>query len=234
MPDLLLIPTTFERDLIASAIRRQLAMTPPVSGRSRWELEICGFGLVAAGIATANAIARHRPDRVLLLGIAGSYGEKLAVGTACVFDRVICHGIGVGNDGDDSYRSAGELGWQQCEASAAQPAIGDCIDLTYAPAGASSDTLAAPEPRHLLSVTAASANLAEANQRRQRVPTALAEDMEGYAVAMACRLANVPLVVIRGISNRVGDRDHSGWQVEAALNSATKLATDRFGVTLDP
>lgn len=48
----------------------------------------------------------------------------------------------------------------------------------------------------------------------------LAEDMEGFGVAIACRLWDTPLSIIRGLSNVVGDRRHTEWQVEAALRAA--------------
>lgn len=56
------------------------------------------------------------------------------------------------------------------------------------------------------------------------LPAAAAEDMEGFAVAMACRLRGVPLDIVRGISNAAGDRDRSHWQVSAALEAAGRLA----------
>ena len=66
---------------------------------------------------------------------------------------------------------------------------------------------------------AASATPAEAKHRYHRYGSA-AEDMEGFAVAMACQLQDVPLEIIRGISNVAGDRKKLNWQIEAALNSA--------------
>ncbi len=44
-------------------------------------------------------------------------------------------------------------------------------------------------------------------------PDAMAEDMEGFGVALACRFAEVPLSIVRGFSNWVGDRNHSNWKV---------------------
>jgi futalosine hydrolase len=43
-------------------------------------------------------------------------------------------------------------------------------------------------------------------------------------VALACRLAGVPLTIIRGISNTAGDRDHARWRVPEALAAAAGLA----------
>ena len=52
----------------------------------------------------------------------------------------------------------------------------------------------------------------------------MAEDMEGFGVALACRLGGVPLGIVRGISNDAGDRDKSRWQIPAALTAAAELA----------
>jgi futalosine hydrolase len=60
--------------------------------------------------------------------------------------------------------------------------------------------------------------------RKQAFPAAMAEDMEGFAVAFACRLRGVPVDVVRGISNVAGDRDKSRWEVAAAVESAGRLA----------
>jgi futalosine hydrolase len=41
--------------------------------------------------------------------------------------------------------------------------------------------------------------------------------MEGFAVLRAAELAGVRAVEVRGISNRVGDRDQSGWNFAAGV-----------------
>jgi len=48
----------------------------------------------------------------------------------------------------------------------------------------------------------------------------IAEDMEGFGVALACRLHCIPLATVRGLSNVAGDRRHAGWEVERALRAA--------------
>ena len=60
--------------------------------------------------------------------------------------------------------------------------------------------------------------------RRGLFPDAAAEDMEGFAVALACRLAGVPLSIVRGISNTAGDRDPARWLVPEAVAAAAALA----------
>jgi futalosine hydrolase len=81
----------------------------------------------------------------------------------------------------------------------------------------------------MLSACSAAAGADDVRSRLRLHPDAVAEDMEGFAVAAACRLAGVPLDVVRGISNTAGDRDTARWQVEAACRAAADLAAVLLG-----
>ena len=69
---------------------------------------------------------------------------------------------------------------------------------------------------------AASASEAEVRLKKKFCPDAVAEDMEGFAVAAACFMNNVPWVIVRGISNHAGDRSKSNWQTDGALQNMAK------------
>lgn len=209
---LLLVPTDLERRRLAPALAASLAAGD--------RLELCGFGVVAAAARTAGLLARHAPDRVLLVGIAGRLDDALAVGSAYWFDRVACHGVGVGTGA--AFMPAAALGWPQWPGDPAAPAdaVGDVIDLPP-PRGVDA---AAPAGGLLLTACAASAAGDDVASRRNIFPAATAEDMEGFGVALACRLHGVPLAIVRGISNDAGDRDQSRWRVTLALDAAAALA----------
>ena len=209
MRTLILVPTDLERRILEPLVA-------PALGRDDL-LELCGFGPVAAAARTSMLLARHRPDRVLLIGIAGRIDENLAVGTAYRFRQVGCFGIGIGSQ--DAFIPAGTLGWPQWpgDAADASPAIGDTI-------ACAADGPAAPQADLLLTACAASATAADVRARMRTFPAAAAEDMESFAVAFACRLAGVPFDVVRGISNTAGDRDKSRWQTTDALQAAGDLA----------
>ncbi|MDX6547130.1 MAG: futalosine hydrolase [Gaiellales bacterium] len=177
---LILVPTELEAELLAWS-------EAPVS--------VCGFGLAAAGAGAAHAIAQHRPQRVLLVGLAGSYDlTRMPIGTAMMASAVRCHGIGAGG------QSAAELGWTAT----------DQIELD------GRDGLA-------LSVAEASATPEQAAERHRKHPPALIEEMEGYAVAVAATLFEVPLTVVRGVSNAAGDRDRARWQTGPAMSAARSV-----------
>jgi futalosine hydrolase len=207
---LVLVPTAAERTLLAPL----LAPCPD----DRQPIALCGFGPVAAAARTAALIAAHAPKRVLLVGIAGRYDDRLAIGAAYRFERVVCFGIGVGSD--ERFVSAGRLGWQQWSGDPPSPAtaIGDALDCGWPSAMAGADG------GLLLSACAAAANPDDAAVRTKLLPAAAAEDMEGFAVALACRLAGVPCEIVRGISNTAGDRNHDHWQIPQAVAAAAALS----------
>ncbi|MFM7244649.1 MAG: futalosine hydrolase [Planctomycetaceae bacterium] len=202
---LILVPTDRERRVLGPRLV------------SHGRVELCGFGLVAAAARTATLLATGHPTRVVLVGIAGCLDDRLAIGSAWQFDRVACHGIGAGTGA--AFVPAGTLGWPQWpgDPPTAAAAIGD--DL---PCGVSGHGPLAPGV--LLTVAAAAAEAGDVAARRTLVPDAVAEDMEGFAVAAACRLSGVPVAIVRGISNTAGDRDAARWRVDAALEAAADVA----------
>lgn len=198
-PLLVLVPTALERRVLAE-LGGADAFPAPV---------VCGFGPVSAAARTAQLLAERRPRRACLIGIAGALGEH-PLGSALAFGRVRLDGVGVGSGA--AFRPASELGFPQWEDER-----GGRIDegLELLP-------LRQAEAE-LLTVCAASASPAEARARRERYPAAAAEDMEGFGVALACRLFGVELIAVRGLSNRAGERDPGRWRVREALGAARAL-----------
>jgi futalosine hydrolase len=206
---LILVPTEMER--------RSLEPLLAPATASGCRVELCGFGPVAAAARTAQLLAEHAPERVLLVGIAGRLDDRLAVGAAYRFDRVACFGVGAGSGRE--FVPASAMGWHQWPGDTAgrSPTIGDRIDdLDSRPAGGERAGL-------LLTVCAAAASAEDVRLRKQIFPDAVAEDMEGFAVAFACRLRNLPIDIVRGISNTAGDRDTSRWEMAPALEAAGRL-----------
>ena len=205
MAGLLLIPTQLEADRLIPELQTLATL-------NSWKVDLCGFGLVASAARTSQLIAEHQPDRVVLAGIAGSFGDRLPLGEAFQFSEVICHGIGVGSGNE--FRSAKQLGWMMLDS----PGIGDCLSL-----------LSTSQDEHtLVSSCSASSCPKEAEHRRDLYPSAEAEDMEGFSVALSCKLHEIPVSIVRGISNRVGDRDHAGWKIDKAIQSVAHLLTKEF------
>lgn len=218
-PTLVLIPTDVER--------RRLEDHGGFESASVL-VSLCGFGPVAAAARTAAWIERLQPARVLLVGIAGTFDpERLPVGNAIEFDATAIEGIGAGEGAGLAGPAAlGFPQWPGGEDRDASP-IHDRIVLSERRELVDPRALRDPSKSALLLTTcAASASPDQARLRRERFPEALAEDMEGFAVAFACALAGVPCSIVRGVSNVVGDRDPSHWRIPSALGAARLCALD--------
>lgn len=210
---LLIVPTQFELECLSPTFREEI-------GQTDCHLELCGFGIVVSGLRTSHLIAQHSPKQVLLIGIVGTLDGRFSVGQAVQFDRVTCFGIGAGS-GHLSL-SADEMGWRQWPT---EPVISDSILLRE-----SSCDEQTPYPANLLTCCSASASDQDVRLRLEKHPNAVAEDMEGFAVAAACRFAGIPLTIIRGISNRAGDRNKDNWRVSEAMLAVEKKIRKVLGL----
>ncbi len=197
---LILVPTPLERGIIVDAWN-EFGDCP------EQDIRLCGFGPIAAAARATQLITEIRPSEVTLLGIAGALSDYCEIGSAVDFATVVCDGVGVGT-GDD-FQPAVQLGWSQRISKEGQLILGDRIQ-----------SLLSAGHCELLSVCAASANPGQAAARKKRFPEAVAEDMEGFGVALSCELLGVPLRIIRGISNYAGDRSQANWRIRASLCAA--------------
>ena len=193
-----LVPSTLERGRLADAAGAKRA------------LQVIGVGPVAAALGTAEALRAARPADgapVLLVGIAGSLDPVRApIGALLVATSVSDESVGAGEGA--AFRPLAQLGL---------PAA----DTTPHELSCAGDPLRDVLPRacfgELAMVAACAATPAEARARHVRRPSALAEDMEGFSVALACARAGRPLSILRAVSNVAGERDKRRWDLEAAF-----------------
>jgi len=206
---LVLVPTELER--------RTLLGHGALPVPQDW-IQLAGFGPIAAAARCAQLLAELRPSRVLLIGIAGSFDtEELPLGSAHLFGELWMDGVGASaGDGHDPLLPS-QLGFPQWPGKEDQAPVFEHLSLSLSPGHAA---------KRLLCVASASGNAQEASDRVRRFPGVQAEEMEGFGVALACRMQGLPLAIVRGISNRVGDRESANWDWKAALGSAHVLALE--------
>lgn len=199
------MPAAGRATLVLVPTERELRLLADAGGLGRGlALEaLCGFGPIAAAAASARLFERLDPARALLVGAAGTYdAARLPVGAARAFARVAQDGLAARALGfSQLHPGDAAVAAREEELDLARPAV-ECGGL-------------------LVSVAAPGTDLAA---RRARHPDALAEDMEGFAVALAARAAGVPLAIVRGVSNVVGEADRARWDLAGALAAARALA----------
>jgi len=210
---LILVPTPFELTILRGALESKIDLTSVV-------LECCGFGVVTSAARAAQLMSVSSPDRVVLAGIAGTLSDRLYVGQAYWFSEVAAFGIGAGSG--EQFLTAGEMGWPHWDTPTGPEGdcIGDVIPLTTA------DDRREVNAGLLLTVCAASAHQKDVDLRLAKFPTAVVEDMEGFAVALAGKLCGIPVDIVRGISNNAGDRNKENWKIREAVTAAAELITE--------
>lgn len=156
---------------------------------------VCGIGPAAAAAATGVALALGPYDAVLSAGVAG--GFDLPVGSLAVADPIVPADVGVWGDG-----------WQ----AFAAPVPTESAELA--------DALGAARGP-VLTVSTVTSTDSRALDLQARFPGALAEAMEGYGIACAAAVFDIPVYEIRAVSNAVGRYDRPTWDVPGALAALT-------------
>ncbi len=185
---------TYAAPLEGEAIAQQLA------------LSLCmGVGKAASAASLSRYLnTETMPDLLCCFGLAGSYGPELQVGDLCLL-------------GSDQLADEGAQS-EQGFISLADMQLGNTgpfvMDAQWSQRLAS--MLGDLPLVHGATVSTCSATDALALERAQR-SGAQVESMEGAAVALTCQLHGIPLVQLRCISNRTGDRDKAGWDLQGAV-----------------
>ncbi|HEY1428297.1 MAG TPA: futalosine hydrolase [Candidatus Tumulicola sp.] len=194
------------RVLLTCAVERELSWW---IDRPNVAVLVSGVGPVEAALAVANALHAGAFDLVVDAGIAGGLAESASIGEGVVVSR-------------DAFELALEDG-----RPLALPPGSSVVDRVESDpvlvAALQANGFAA-----VRGVTVSHVTSTEATARRLAGSGAQVESMEGFAVLRACALAGVPAVQIRGISNRVGDRERAGWNFQAGLDGLARIATVLF------
>ncbi|HEY5283239.1 MAG TPA: hypothetical protein VIM14_10655 [Polyangia bacterium] len=178
----------------------------PARVRRRITLACVGVGMVEAGIATTQLLAKHRPDFVLLVGTAGVYpGQPAELGleTAVVAERLRLLPRILSDD--HAYLPA----IVPTEARSSPGLVRTLRRAGHLPAV----DVACP-----LGITATK----RAATSAKKMSGCVLENLEAFAVARAAAKAKIPFAAILGIANCVGPEGHRQWQrhAKAAAKSA--------------
>lgn len=182
--------------LLMAAVREELG---DLEGR------VVGIGPIVAAATAARLIEQERPERVLLIGSAGSYPGGPAIGRAIIGER---YGMSWGV-------AAMGLGYVPRPPAAvdADPEVLDRLSL---------------ERHQVLTAGAVTTNLTLAERLADGWTV---EHMEAFGVALACQQAGVPFACVLGVTNDVGPEAHTQWlahrdAAQAAARDAVRHLAD--------
>ncbi len=199
-----------ERDAVAGALGAGRAVTigpydAVLDGTGRDVTVLAGgVGPAAAAAATATALTLDSTyTLVVSAGIGGGFADRAAVGEVVEASVIVAADLGA--ETASGFASVAELGFGAAE-FAATP-----LGVRSAKAG----------PIFTVStVTGTQERAAELAGRG-----AFAEAMEGFGVAEAAFRHGVRVAEIRAISNAVGVRDRSSWDIRGALEALATAAS---------
>lgn len=168
-------------------------------GQSHVLLVTSGIGLVNAAVATALAVHRSRPAKVISAGSAGGLHPEVQVGDVVAGTSYVYGGA-----------DARVFGYSLGQVPGMPPSYApgpDLLACAQAPAGAR--LLRGPVISGDAFIDASTVD-----RVRARFPEALATDMESAAIAHTCHLFTVPFLAVRAISDLCGPAAGAEFHLE--------------------
>jgi futalosine hydrolase len=177
------------------------------------ELEYCitGVGLIATTFHLQKTILAVKPDLIIQIGLAGSFTTSYSVGSAVAVKNEIIADMGVFEK--DGYKDIFDLGLENSDGFPyvkGQLINNDASLLN----GTGLDSVNA------VSVNEVSTSSEKINLYANRYHASI-ETMEGAALHYVCLHHRTRFIQIRGISNYIGERDKSKWEIKKAMNAAS-------------
>ncbi len=195
----------------------------PGAARGGRIFAVTGVGIPMTLARLGPLLARHRPSLVVNVGIAGAYpGSGLSIGDVVAGESEVFGDLGVEVPGPERFRPVGAMPWADAEYRDPLPLAPDRLVLPAGPG------VPGPRPGKGCTVNAC-AGTRETGELRRRLFGTDFESMEGAAVALAGRLAGVPVAELRAISNAASDRDMRPENVERALAALAALLRPWLG-----
>jgi futalosine hydrolase len=193
---------------------------------------VSGIGKVNASHAATRLIREQRPDLIMNIGVGGAYASAgLAIGDIAVAEKEIYGDEGVMlSDGLHDVTAIGLPLLQKGRKRYFNEFPLDRTLIRKALRSGGSDGLSVVfRSGPFVTVSACTGTAKRAREIEGRFH-AVCENMEGAAIAHVCARYGIPMVEMRGISNLVGDRDLSGWNIGLAAENCQRAAQKLISV----
>lgn len=185
-----------------------------------------GIGKINAASAVTALLETIEPESVIVIGCGGAYPDSgLAAGDLALATEEVLADEGVLTP--EGFVDFAALGFPLLDHG------GPVMEQRFP---ADPKLLAAAQPLFAAAVSAAGAKLAagplvtvstcsgtdQAAETMARRTGGICENMEGAAIAQICRLYEMPFLELRGISNRVENRNLERWDLPAGARIAQR------------
>jgi futalosine hydrolase len=168
-----------------------------------------GAGPAAAATGAAWVLASEPYKLAVSVGIGGGFAPHAPIGSVVVATRVVAADLGA--DSPEGFLPIEDLGFAP-RVEQPDESWSERVGSALSEAGLHVVTGA------VLTVATVTGTAERTAELQARHPDAAAEGMEGFGVASAATMAELPFVEIRAISNLVGPRDREAWRIGEALD----------------
>lgn len=181
----------------------------------RINTHVSGPGIPFKILGLTRELARSKPDYLLHLGIAGAFEGTARPGDVVEIIRDRFNDIGA-EDQDGSFLSMFDLGlWDENRTIWKGGVFENSHSLNKA-------AIKQVEGSTVNTIPGNPATLASFRQRSNYD----VETMEGAAIFLVARSYDLPFSVLCGISNYIGPRDRSVWEIDLAVKAVCQAAMD--------
>jgi futalosine hydrolase len=172
------------------------------------DILICGVGIPSTVYHLTNKLVKQKYDLVIQAGIGGSFSKKIKTGDVVAIAQDAFADIGV--EENKKFKTIFQMGF------------GDENKFPFRKGCLYNDS----EILHASPLKKAKAiSINKITDRKKRTKQlnksfkAEIESMEGAAFHFVCLQQNVQFLQIRCISNKVGERDKTKWEITKAINN---------------
>ena len=184
---------------------------------------VTGVGMLQSCFHIQQHQINTKPELIILLGIAGSFNKDLTLGSAVIIEKEYLGSMGVqeNNGNHKGWQDIFDLGLQDPDQS---PFKAKALENPWINNWPWIKEAKIPLVRSI-TIDEISSSKKRISQLAQHYQPAL-ESMEGASLHYCCLNYQTAFIQIRGISNFVGERDKSNWQIGPALKAVTETAVD--------
>jgi futalosine hydrolase len=174
---------------------------------------ITGVGIMATSYHLTNYLSKHKPDIIIMVGIAGCFDINLDLGSVYAIKKDIVADMGVmeKNNWVDMF-----------DLKMIKP-----NSFPYHQKNLENKNKELLKRTNLPIVNAVTVNQittsTKANEWITKKYKPTLESMEGAALHYVALHHNIPFVQIRGVSNYIGVRNKTKWKVKEAINNSNQV-----------
>lgn len=178
------------------------------------QFHVTGVGSMVTCFFLTNLLLTNKYDFVFQVGIAGSYSKTFTLGTAVVVSKDYLADVGVLEN--NIWKDVFDMGFSK---PTIRPFTNKALVNKYQKAkNISNHTSAIGITVNTITTSSTIKNIFIQKYDAQ------IESMEGAALHYVCNKFKIPYLQIRGLSNKVGERNKQKWQIQNAIESSNVLA----------